>query len=106
MTERLWKSGDNEFRLCDMGTSHIVNSVAFLRRKAAERRALADMGAGDERSADKYLEWSLDWIKAFQGELRRRSVDNPLLLNDQRVTSTLIDEMLADPGEEDEIAPG
>ena len=67
-----------------MSTSHIINSVKYIQRRAVEQRAAADAGLEDERRADSYLDWAQKWLKVFHAELERRKGD-PLQMTDQRL---------------------
>ena len=104
---RKWRTSNGDVAVEDMTSSHIVATVAFLRRRAESKRLAADIydgRQGTEEHADKYLTWALEWIEVFQKELLSRE-DNPFL-KDPLVSAADIAEAMRDPGESDELAPG
>ena len=96
-----WRTRDGDFEVRDMTTSHIVNAVAFLRRRAEAKRLAVEAGGEDEIEADRYLSWAQSWFKTFEEELARRE-EEKVSQNDQRLRSKDLTEMLTDPGEVDE----
>lgn len=90
----VWKSsGGRRILLPEMETRHIRNTIAYLKRRAEAKRLAADEGRFDEAEADRYLTWVLGWVKAFDGELKRRD-----LLVDRTVRPTA-EEIFAEPFE-------
>lgn len=101
-----WRTREGDLDVRDMTTTHIVHTVAFLRRRAEAKRDAVDAGREDEVEADRYLSWAQSWFKTFEEELARREAD--AAQNDQRIQSKDLTEMLTDPGEseDDELELG